>query len=162
MGLYPKRKSTSQGKIDAASTNWSIRALAGAVVGVTVFSKIDPGHFGAFDAAFLTLCYVTGGDPWPDSLPKVRGEGEGRDRRSATRSQRCARAPRGSEDQRTAEGEEGPDSLPKVPKERGGRKRRNRRNRGRLHGGEAQSSGRHHRAGAARRYYFEPLTSGHH
>ena len=47
--------------------------FTGAVVGVTVFSKVDPEHFGAFDVAFLTLCYVTGGDPWPDSLPKARG-----------------------------------------------------------------------------------------
>ena len=58
----------------------------GAVVGVTIFSKVDPQHFGAFDSAFLTLCYVTGGDPWPDSLPKAsRGGwgGGGRNREAA-------------------------------------------------------------------------------
>ena len=54
----------------------------GAVVGVTIFSKVDPQHFGAFDSAFLTLCYVTGGDPWPDSLPKASRGGWGEQRGS--------------------------------------------------------------------------------
>ena len=43
---------------------------AGAVVGVSLLSHSVPEAFGAFDAAFMTLFYVTGGDPWPDSLPK--------------------------------------------------------------------------------------------
>ena len=33
--------------------------------------QIDPEHFGAFDATFLTLFYVTGGELWPETLPKV-------------------------------------------------------------------------------------------
>ena len=32
---------------------------------------MDPEHFGVFDKAFITLFYVTGGDPWPESLPKA-------------------------------------------------------------------------------------------
>ena len=39
-------------------------------MGVSIFSKSAPEAFGAFDAAFMTLFYVTGGDPWPDSLQK--------------------------------------------------------------------------------------------
>ena len=48
---------------------------AGAVVGVSIFSKSAPEAFGAFDAAFMTLFYVTGGDPWPDSLQKNKEDG---------------------------------------------------------------------------------------
>ena len=33
--------------------------------------KEDPEHFEVFDKAFITLFYVTGGDPWPETLPKV-------------------------------------------------------------------------------------------
>ena len=48
---------------------------AGAVVGVSVFSETAPINFGSFDAAFLTLFYVAGGDPWPDELPKFNEDG---------------------------------------------------------------------------------------
>ena len=48
---------------------------AGAVVGVAMFSNVAPDNFGVFDAAFLTLFYVTGGDPWPDALPKFNEDG---------------------------------------------------------------------------------------
>ena len=46
-----------------------------AVVGVAMFSNVAPDNFGVFDAAFLTLFYVTGGDPWPDALPKFNEDG---------------------------------------------------------------------------------------
>ena len=49
--------------------------LAGAVVGVSLFSHSVPEAFGAFDLAFMTLFYVTGGDPWPDALPKNNEDG---------------------------------------------------------------------------------------
>ena len=52
-----------------------LEACAGAVVGVAVFSSVAPDNFGTFDAAFLSLFYVTGGDPWPDSLPKFNEDG---------------------------------------------------------------------------------------
>ena len=45
---------------------------AAAVVGVVLFSSVAPDNFAVFDRAFLTLFYVTGGDPWPDALHKVR------------------------------------------------------------------------------------------
>ena len=48
---------------------------AAAVVGVAMFSNVAPDNFGVFDAAFLTLFYVTGGDPWPDALPKFNEDG---------------------------------------------------------------------------------------
>ena len=40
-----------------------------------MFSNVAPDNFGVFDAAFLTLFYVTGGDPWPDALPKFNEDG---------------------------------------------------------------------------------------
>ena len=43
------------------------------MVGVSAFSASAPENFATFDLAFTTLFYVTGGDPWPDSLPKARG-----------------------------------------------------------------------------------------
>ena len=54
------------------------RAAAGgaaAVVGVVLFSSVAPDNFAVFDRAFLTLFYVTGGDPWPDELPKFNEDG---------------------------------------------------------------------------------------
>ena len=48
---------------------------AGAVVGVVMFSNVDPDNFAVFDRAFLTLFYIAGGDPWPDSLPKFNEDG---------------------------------------------------------------------------------------
>ena len=44
---------------------------AAAVVGVVLFSSVAPDNFAVFDRAFLTLFYVTSGDPWPDALHKV-------------------------------------------------------------------------------------------
>ena len=85
----------------------------GAVVGVTIFSKVDPQHFGAFDSAFLTLCYVTGGDPWPDSLPKASrggwGEGGGGRRRQEQRGSDEARQQNGVRDGRDARHTDGRD-----------------------------------------------------
>ena len=57
---------------DGAAMRFS---CAGAVVGVSLFSRSVPEAFGAFDAAFMTLFYVTGGDPWPDSLQKNKEDG---------------------------------------------------------------------------------------
>ena len=51
------------------------RVFAGAVVGVAMFSGVAPDNFAVFDRAFLTLFYVTGGDPWPDALPKFNEDG---------------------------------------------------------------------------------------
>ena len=48
---------------------------AAAVVGVVLFSNVAPDNFAVFDRAFLTLFYVTSGDPWPDSLHKVLRRG---------------------------------------------------------------------------------------
>ena len=45
------------------------------MVGVTLFSSVAPDNFAVFDRAFLTLFYVTGGDPWPDALPKFNEDG---------------------------------------------------------------------------------------
>ena len=44
-------------------------------MGVTVFSRTAPQTFGDFGLAFLTLFYVTGGDPWPEELPKYNEDG---------------------------------------------------------------------------------------
>ena len=52
---------------------WPERAAA--VVGVVLFSSTAPDNFAVFDRAFLTLFYVTGGDPWPDALPKFNEDG---------------------------------------------------------------------------------------
>ena len=41
------------------------------MVGVVLFSNVAPDNFAVFDRAFLTLFYVTAGDPWPATLPKV-------------------------------------------------------------------------------------------
>ena len=46
-----------------------------AVIGSSFFGTADPDNFATFDAAFVTLFYVTGGDPWPDSLPKHNEDG---------------------------------------------------------------------------------------
>ena len=40
-----------------------------------LFSSVAPDNFAVFDRAFLTLFYVTGGDPWPDALPKFNEDG---------------------------------------------------------------------------------------
>ena len=48
---------------------------AAAVVGVVLFSSVAPDNFAAFDRAFLTLFYITGGDSWPDALPKFNEDG---------------------------------------------------------------------------------------
>ena len=48
---------------------------AAAVVGVVLFSSVAPDNFAVFDRAFLTLFYVTSGDPWPDALHKVLRRG---------------------------------------------------------------------------------------
>ena len=51
------------------------RAGAAAVMGVSFFGAAAPENFATFDAAFMTLFYVTGGDPWPDTLPKHNDDG---------------------------------------------------------------------------------------
>ena len=48
---------------------------AAAVVAVTLFGRIAPDDFGVFDKALITLFYVTGGDPWPEALPRVNEDG---------------------------------------------------------------------------------------
>ena len=53
----------------------SVCGRAGAVVGVSLFAKSVPESFGSFDSAFMTLFYVTGGDPWPDAVPKYNEDG---------------------------------------------------------------------------------------
>ncbi len=42
---------------------------------VNLFGGVDPEHFEVFDKAFITLFFVTAGDPWPDTLPKLREDG---------------------------------------------------------------------------------------
>ena len=42
---------------------------------MVLFSSLAPDNFAVFDRAFLTLFYVTGGDPWPDALPKFNEDG---------------------------------------------------------------------------------------
>ena len=44
-------------------------------MGVSFFGAAAPENFATFDAAFMTLFYVTGGDPWPDTLPKHNEDG---------------------------------------------------------------------------------------
>ena len=50
-------------------------SCAAAVVAVTLFGRIAPDDFGVFDKALITLFYVTGGDPWPEALPRVNEDG---------------------------------------------------------------------------------------
>ena len=75
------------------------RVFAGAVVGVAMFSGVAPDNFAVFDRAFLTLFYVTGGDPWPDALHKVRPAAPPRHRAArrppGDRGRRAPRARRG-------------------------------------------------------------------
>ena len=59
----------------AQFTGMRWHCLAGSVVGVVLFSTVAPDNFAVFDRAFLTLFYVTGGDPWPDALPKFNEDG---------------------------------------------------------------------------------------
>ena len=66
-----KRECARRARVAAAARV----ARAGAVVGVSIFAHSVPESFGAFDAAFMTLFYVTGGDPWPDALPKNNEDG---------------------------------------------------------------------------------------
>ena len=42
---------------------------------MSLMSKMAPDNFRTFGPAFMTLFYVTGGDPWPDSLPKYNEDG---------------------------------------------------------------------------------------
>ena len=44
-------------------------------MGTSFFGAVAPDNFATFDSAFVTLFYVTGGDPWPDSLPKHNDDG---------------------------------------------------------------------------------------
>ena len=45
------------------------------MVGVTLFGSVAPDNFAVFDRAFVTLFYVTGGEPWPEALPKFNEDG---------------------------------------------------------------------------------------
>jgi hypothetical protein len=45
----------------------SLRAVA--VMAVSLFGTVAPDNFEVFDRAFVTLFTITGGDPWPESLP---------------------------------------------------------------------------------------------
>ena len=42
---------------------------------MVLFSSVAPDNFAAFDRAFLTLFYITGGNSWPDALPKFNEDG---------------------------------------------------------------------------------------
>ena len=42
---------------------------------MTIFSNVAPDNFGVFEQALMTLFYVTGGDGWPDALPKFNSDG---------------------------------------------------------------------------------------
>ena len=42
---------------------------------MVLFSSVAPDNFAVFDRAFLTLFYVAGGEPWPESLPKFNEDG---------------------------------------------------------------------------------------
>ena len=44
-------------------------------MGTSFFGAVAPDNFATFDSAFVTLFYVTGGDPWPDALPKFNEDG---------------------------------------------------------------------------------------
>ena len=48
---------------------------AGAVIAVAIFGQEAPDYFGVFDVAFLTLFYVTAGEPWPDELQRLNPDG---------------------------------------------------------------------------------------
>ena len=48
---------------------------AGAVIAVAIFGQEAPDYFGVFDVAFLTLFYVTAGEPWPDELQRLNSDG---------------------------------------------------------------------------------------
>jgi hypothetical protein len=46
---------------------------AGAVFAVSLFGRLVPESFAAFDLAFFTLFRVTAGEPWPEAV-KLAGE----------------------------------------------------------------------------------------
>ncbi len=48
---------------------------AGAVVAVALLGEQMPDYFGTFDVAMFTLFSVTGGEPWPESLPRLNEDG---------------------------------------------------------------------------------------
>ncbi len=48
---------------------------AGAVVAVSLLGETMPDYFGTFDVAMFTLFSVTGGEPWPHTLPRLNEDG---------------------------------------------------------------------------------------
>ncbi len=48
---------------------------AGAVVSVALLGETMPDYFGTFDVAMFSLFSVTGGEPWPESLPRLNEDG---------------------------------------------------------------------------------------
>mmetsp|Transcript_52853 Transcript_52853/g.139104 ORF Transcript_52853/g.139104 Transcript_52853/m.139104 type:complete len:648 (+) Transcript_52853:92-2035(+) len=48
----------------------------GAVHSVSVFGERYPEHFGMFDVAFVTLFFVTAGEPWPDEVRELTEDGK--------------------------------------------------------------------------------------
>ncbi len=50
-------------------------AGAGAVVSVSLLGEAMPDYFGTFDVAAFSLFSVTGGEPWPESLPRLNEDG---------------------------------------------------------------------------------------
>ncbi len=48
---------------------------AGAVVSVALLGETMPDYFGTFDVAMFSLFSVTGGEPWPETLPRLNEDG---------------------------------------------------------------------------------------
>ncbi len=42
---------------------------------VSLLGETMPDYFGTFDVAAFTLFSVTGGEPWPESLPRLNDDG---------------------------------------------------------------------------------------
>jgi hypothetical protein len=45
------------------------------VVAVSLLGETMPDYFGTFDVAMFTLFSVTGGEPWPHTLPRLNEDG---------------------------------------------------------------------------------------
>ena len=45
------------------------------MVAVSLLGEAMPDYFGTFDVAAFTLFSVTGGEPWPETLPRLNEDG---------------------------------------------------------------------------------------
>ncbi len=45
------------------------------MVSVALLGETMPDYFGTFDVAMFSLFSVTGGEPWPESLPRLNEDG---------------------------------------------------------------------------------------